>query len=154
MADSRRPRNPWESKMKRVARALGIPWATVVAQRNQLQALEREQRATDDSVRQAGWYSWLSWQGWSASHRSYWRSGFQRYLAPKMARGADLTSIPHYDEIAESVRTNVPDVGAWSTEDIWELLLSEYPPLRPVGEHYRNAVALLAANELTCETPF
>lgn len=151
---TRRKRNPEELRARKFARLLGVPWREVIETRNQLQALEREQRQTDDEVRQAGWHAYVHYMGWSISHLKFWRAGFQRVLGGRIARGADHTSIRYYDEIADSVRSQCPQVAEWDTADIWELLLSEYPPLRPVAEHYRNAVAMLAARELNESTPF
>lgn len=142
----KRPRNPEELRLRKLCRAYGIPWADAIATRNRLQAAELEQREHEDAARQAGWSAYVVYSGWSLTHRPYWRSGFQRYVAPKMARGADLTSIPRYDEIADAVREAVESYRGWSTEDIWDLLLSDYKPLRPVAEHYRTAVSLLLAS--------
>ena len=150
----RRKHNPEMLRAKKFARLLGVPWSVVVEQRNKLQAIEREQRVADDEARQAGWHAFVHFHGWSDSCLPLWRCGFQRQYGSMMARGGDITNIPRHDEIAGSVRSQCPSFTDWSTEDIWELLLSDYPPLRPVGEHYRNAVALVAAGELSSDVPF
>lgn len=150
----KRHRNVDELAARKFCRLFGVPWETMVDTRKRLQAAEDEQRAADDEARQAGWSAYLAYAGWSRSHQPFWRSGFQRYLGPRFARGADLTSIPRYDEIADAVREACEGMRGWSTEDIWDLLLSEYPPRQDVGVHYRNAMALLAANELGNQVPF
>lgn len=151
---AKRPRNPDELTARKFCRLFGVPWATVVAERIKLQRHEDELRADDDAARKAGWSAFLAYSGWSKSHTAFWRSGFQRYLGPRMARGADLTSIRYYDEIADSVREVCPHVREWSTEDIWDLLLSEYPSRIDVGVHYREAMSRVAANELNQAVPF
>lgn len=152
-AKRKRAHNPEIQRFKRVARNLRLPWADVCQQRDQLRALELEQRAHEDLARQTGWRYFVAMNGWSKTQLPFWRNGFQRVFRGRMARGKDFTSIPRYDEIADGVREHCPELREWDTNDIFDLLLSEYPPLHPIELHYSNAIALLCRGLLTVDMP-
>lgn len=145
---TKRKHNPELLRAKRAARALNIRWADVTRERNRLRQNELDQRGHEDEARKVAWGLWLKLSGWSESHKAFWRSGFQRVYGAKLAAGADCDSIRHHDVVAETVRQNCPEFSSWETGDIWDLLLGEYPPLRPIWEHYQTALLRLAACQL------
>lgn len=149
-----RKHNPEILRFRRIARALDIPWKEVVAEKNRLADLEQEQRQASDEARHCAWFAHCKLNGWADTHIPFWRAGFQRAYGKRFAKGADYTIVPQYDQIADSVRSQVPEFSAWETEDIFEHLLSEYNQQTPVITHYSNALADLAHESLRIETPF
>ena len=155
MSQVARKHNPEILRFKRIARAIGIPWREVCQERDRLTRLEREQRQSEDEARKTAWIAHNRLNGWATSHDSFWRNGLYRAYRRRIERGADYTSIPHYDEIAASVREQLPEYREAETAEIFELLLGEYVGLRPVTVHYSNALAGLAMAELaTADAPF
>lgn len=153
-ARRKRKHNPEILRMKRVARAAEVPWSEVCKLRDMFIAQELETRERDDEARKVGWESFCHWNGWSAGHKFFWRSGFQRYFARRVNNGRDYTIIPHYDEIADSVRAQLPEFLEIETCEIYTLILSYYPKRGNVINHYGNALAALTHQYLSYEVPF
>lgn len=136
-----RKHNPTMLAAKRATRALGVAWSEVCEERDRLRQAEADDRHYLEVARKTAWSYWRTRMGWSPSQESFWRNGFQRVFGRKMARGADYTVVRFHDEIAESVRCNVPELANDSTDDIWALLLSPYEPRTPVDSWYQLALA-------------
>ncbi len=136
---AKRLHNPEILRMKRAARNLGIPWREVTTERDRLRAHELTQRADDDEIRRQ---AWILCAGQSAA--PFWRGGFQRKYRVLLRSGGDCDSVRNWDETCQELRSVCPQVANWSSEDIWELVTSDYPPLADVMIHYTNALARLA----------
>lgn len=131
----RRKHNPEILRFKKAARALGLEWRAVCAERDRLRELELDLRRDDDDIRR---YGWILYSG--AAAEPFWRGGFRRKFGSLMASGGDVDSIPRSDDLAQELRAICPQCASWSTEDIWDLLLSEYQPIKPITEHYEGAI--------------
>ena len=150
-----RKHNPEILRFRKIARAIGVPWEEVCSLRDSFRDIEAESRYAEESARQAGWIAHCRLNGWSEKHHAYWRGGFLRYYAKRIAKGCDHTSIPHYDQIAASVREQCAEWTGADTADIFEMLLSEYEPRQPATAHYSNALAQLCQTALVTENaPF
>jgi hypothetical protein len=136
---SKRLHNPDILRMKRAARNLGIPWREVTTERDRLRAHELTMRADDDGIRRE---AWIMVAGQAAE--PFWRGGFQRKYRTLLSTGGDCDSVVGWDETCQQLRGVCPSVAEWSSEDIWELVISDYPPLADVMIHYTNALARLA----------
>lgn len=130
-----RKHSPDILRMKRAARALGIEWSAVCRERDRLREIEREQRREDDDMRRYGWELYAG-----PAHGAFWRGAFRRRFGRLIASGGDIDSIPRADDLAQELRAVCPQCAAWSTEDIWSLLLSDYQPILPIIEHYQTAL--------------
>lgn len=145
----KRKHSPELLRIKRAARALNIPWARVTRERDRLRQNEVDQRGHEDEARQVAWSYWIARNGWNrAAQMPWWRNGFTRLFGKKIAAGADYLAIRFADEIAGVVRESCPEFTEWSEGDIWDFLLSDYLPRRPVWEHYQHAILRLAAAQL------
>ncbi len=131
----RRKHNPDILRMKRAARNLSIPWREVTAERDRLRAHELELRADDDEVRREAWTMLV---GQAAA--PFWRGGFQRKFAKLLRDGGDCDQVRGWDEVCQQLRSVCPSVSEWTSGDIWDLVTSDYPPLRDIMEHYENAI--------------
>ena len=144
MGTARRKHNPEILRYKRIARLLGIAWGQVCEERDRLKCLELDSRESLDEARRVGWQACCHWLGWAPGHHFFWRSGFQRYYGRVQESGKDYSSIPHYDEIADSTRAQCPAVREWDNDQLWEFFTSDYRPRANVLDHYREALAALA----------
>jgi hypothetical protein len=82
----RRKHNPTILRYKRAARALGLAWRDVTAERDRLRAHERLLREDDDTIRRE---AWIMCAGEQAA--PWWRGAFQRKFADYCARAAIAT---------------------------------------------------------------
>lgn len=146
------------------AKRLGIPWAWVLAAKDQLIRDEREHRGYRNGIRM---YAWHSCVGADSGSAPFWRHGFQARFAARFARGADFTIIPGYDLIAQEVASQFPEFEGEHAGDVsgcntlWEFLLSSYEPWPPRETFYWKAIdqlqeqrALATEEELCQTTPF
>ena len=151
---AKRPHNPELLRCKRAARALGIPWSAVTAERDRLRRVELEEREPADALHRA---AAVYFGGKGAA--PFWRGFFRRKFAKLIAEGGDYTSVPGFDLFVagyyrpagdmSSEAVNAGDVtNGWSPDDAWELLIEDRPPLRSVWELYDQAVRTLAAQTL------
>jgi hypothetical protein len=145
----KRKHNPDLLRAKRAARALNLTWASVTRERDRLRQNQLDQRGHADEARRRAWEFWVVRAGWNpATQFPFWRNGFIRLFGRKIAAGADYCAIRFADETAETVRCNVPEFSEWSTDDVWEFLLSDYPPRESVWPLYELAICRLAAAKL------
>ncbi len=147
---AKRPHNPELLRCKRAARALGIPWGAVTAERDRLRRVELEEREQADSLHKA---AAVYFGGKGAA--PFWRGFFRRKFAKLIAEGGDYTSVPRFDEfVADQFRAGGEEINGesatngWTCDDVWELLIEDRPPLRSVWELYDQAVRTLAAQTL------
>jgi hypothetical protein len=96
------------------------------------------------------WCAYRVYRGWGKAHDAFWRSGFQKALGRKMAKGADWTIIERGDEIAESVRQNVPEFAEAESADIWEVLLAPYEPRTSTDSLYVQALGNVISGRGGC----
>ncbi len=89
---AKRPHNPELLRCKRAARALGIPWGAVTAERDRLRRVELEEREQADSLHRA---AAVYFGGKGAA--PFWRGFFRRKFAKLIAEGGDYTSVPGFD---------------------------------------------------------
>jgi len=146
----RRKHNPELLRCKRAARALGIPWGAVTAERDRLRRVEIDDREQADSLHKAA----AVYFG-GAGAAPFWRGFFRRKYAKLIEAGGDYTSVPRFDEFVRGhYAQGGEDVNGdqlcngWTCDDAWELLTEERPPLRSVWELYDQAVRTLAAQSL------
>lgn len=132
---TRRKHNPEILRYKRAARALGISWCDVTAERDRLRAHERLLREDDDTIRREAWAMYAGEQA-----APWWRGAFQRKFAKLLREGGDCDQVPGWDELCQQLRSICPSVAEWTSGDIFDLVCSDYPPLVDVTEHYENAI--------------
>ena len=149
---AKRKHNPEMLRAKRIARAVGIPWAVVTKRRDELREKERASRFYADSARETAWAAHNRLNGWGESHNSYWRSGFDRYYGKRLANGSDYTCVPRYDEIADAVRESHEEWSNAELCDVWDFLLSEFEPLQPIEAIYQTAMGQLCYEYLDGES--
>lgn len=146
---AKRPHNPEMLRMKRVARNLGISWSDVCKSRDALREAELAARADADGIRREAWVMVAG-----AAAGPFWRGGFQRKFRTLLRDGGDCDQVKGWDEVCQQLRSVCPQCEEWSEGEIWEFVVSDYPPLLAVDVHYRNAVALLTRDVLTDDVPF
>ncbi len=109
----------------------------------QIKAGERDKRRRPNEVRATAWWMFTastpgSWP--------FWRHGFVARFGRRLARGADFTIIPGYDEIGQEIATQFPEyAGDDGTERLWAFLLSPYDRLPGRDEMMRKARSLAEA---------
>lgn len=133
--NKRRKHNPEILRMKRAARNLGIPWREITAERDRLRAHELQLREDDDLIRREAWSMMAGDQA-----APFWRGAFQRRFAKLLREGGDVDQVRGWDEVCQQLRSVCPSVSEWTSGDIWDLVTSDYPPLRDVMEHYETAI--------------
>lgn len=145
--------NPAMLAVKKAARALGVTWADITAERDRLRAADIETREWSEDARKAAWAYWLHRSGRAKSGEAFWRNGFQRAFAKRLAQGGDYTKIRFYDEIARAAVSAAPELTEWSLDEIWEMLLADYKPRADVGDLYETALAnVLLGRQRVTET--
>lgn len=127
-------------ELRETASREGIPWKWVRDLKNELVRLEEEKRAATVRARQVAWWRYV---GQNSGSAPFWRHGFAARFEHRIARGADYTIIPGYDEIAYTLRSTVGEYSEWETDDVWEFLLSDYEPQRPREVFYAEALAMI-----------
>lgn len=132
--------NPVMLAVKCAARRLGIPWSEVCYERDRLRETEFEARDYMETARKVAWTFWRVKMGYAPSQDAFWRNGFIRLFSKRIARGCDYTAIRWHDEVAETVRANVPELANDSTAEIFDLLLSPYEPRTACDSWYRIAL--------------
>ena len=132
---TRRKHNPVILRYKRAARALGLAWRDVTAERDRLRAHERLLREDDDTIRRE---AWIMCAGEQAA--PWWRGAFQRKFAKLLREGGDCDQIDYWDELCQQLRSVCPSVSEWTSGDIFDLVCSDYPPLLDITEHYEQAI--------------
>jgi hypothetical protein len=104
---------------------------------HQVKAAERARRERPNEVRATAW--WLFTASTPGSW-PFWRHGFASRFGRRLARGADFTIIPGYDEIGQEIATQFPEYADDDgTERLWSFLLSPYDRLPNRDEMMRKA---------------
>jgi hypothetical protein len=146
-AQKRRKHHPELLRCKRAARALGIAWSDVTAERDRLRREELEEREQADSLHKAA----TAYFGGNGA-APFWRGFFRRKFAKLIASGGDYTSVKGFDEFVQQFEGVTDHTGAyvnagaevWSCDGAWELLIEERPPLKSIWEHYERAIVELS----------
>lgn len=140
------------------AKQLGVPWRQVCELKDHLVEIEQQKRASTDGGRKRAWELLLAFRGWTRGCLSFWRCGWSHTRRRIERNGDDYTAIPRYDEIAATLRTDFPEFGDWSTQEIFDWLLQEeYSPMPPRRAFYEDALAMIASHSndtATSEAPF
>lgn len=134
----RRP-NPLHA-LQAEARQLGVTWSDVVSVANDI--AERDSANDIDSMRRR------------AAHLlcigGAWRSGLERLARTIRNNNQDVTNIPGSDTIAVDLRSEFEFLGARTTEDIFDMIFSDYqPPTR--CDQLAEALGFIEANLTLCE---
>lgn len=127
-------------RVKQEARRRGLPWSAVQDAYREVKRAEWEKRQRPNEIRSTAWF-----MATASTPRSwpFWRHGFYSRWGHKIARGADHTCIPGYDEIAQSIGGEFPEyAGDDGTERLFEFLLSPYDKLPSREEMYDAALDL------------
>ena len=128
------------TEIRQEARRRGLDWAAVEAAYREVKAMEREKREHPNEIRAS---AWMLYTASSPGCWDFWRHGFLARFGHRLARGADHTIIPGYDEIAQQIATMYPDfAGDDDTARLWDFLLSPYDRLPSREEMYRKALEL------------
>ncbi len=125
---------------RREARQSGLDWQAVQAAYEQIKQTERQRRERPNEIRATAWtMATASTPGcWP-----FWRHGFASRWGTRIARGADFTVVPGYDEIGQQIGTAFAEYADDDgTERLFEFLLSPYDRLPTREEMYRQAVDL------------
>ena len=73
----------------------------------------------------------------------FWRHGFLARWGDKLAKGADYTCVPGYDDLAQEVAAVHPEYsGDDGTERLFDILFSPYNRMPSAEELYRQALEL------------
>lgn len=131
-------------ELRREARARGLRWGDVLEAYAEVKHLERVRREHANAVRE---HAWTLYTATTPYRWPFWRVGFQTFFGKRIARGADLTSIPGYDTLASEVALTFPEyAGPDGTERLWAFLLSPYDPLPSRESMIRAAMDRLEAH--------
>ena len=102
-----------------------------------LKEAEWAKRERPNAVREA---AWTMYTASTPGCWPFWRNGFRRF-ARRIAKGADYTIVPGYDEIAQQIGWDFPEyAGPDGTERLWGFLLSPYDRYPRREELYRQAM--------------
>lgn len=141
-------------EIRREAQDRGLRWPDVQDAYRHVKSIEWEKREQPNEVRQT---AWALLNAHSPGCWPFWRHGFYARYGHKIARGADHTCVPGYDEISQEIGWQFPEYADdEGTERLWDFLFSPYDKLPTREEMYRDAMDLLEAwaqNTLT-EVPF
>lgn len=124
-------------EVRREAKRRNLRWADVEAAYHEVKAAEWEKRQRPNEVRET---AWVCCTAHSPGCWPFWRHGFVSKFGRIMARGADLTSIPGYDTLAQEVSSYFPEYA--DPECLWDFLLSPYDRMPSKEELYRKALDL------------
>ena len=124
------------SEVRREVKRRRLSWPAVQDAYREVKAAEWERRQYANEVREAAWCLATSPGCWP-----FWRHGFLSRFGHLIARGADLTSIPGYDLLAQSVALRFPEYATDDgTERLWDFLLSPHDRMPTREQLYRKAV--------------
>ena len=106
------------------ARRRGLKWAAVVEAYRELKTIEWEKRQRPNEIRAV---AWMMHTASTPGSWPFWRHGFASRFRTRLARGADHTIVPGYDEIAQQIATEFPEyAGDDGTGRLWDFLFSQY----------------------------
>ncbi len=126
--------------VRREAKRLGLPFSVVRDAYRQIKDAEREKRERPNDIRATAWM--MAVAGTPGSW-PFWRHGFYSRYRRRLARGADYTCIPGYDEIGQQIGTQFPEYGGDDgTERLFSFLLSPHDKLPEREKMYWQAVDL------------
>jgi len=133
------------NEIRREARERGLDWNAVRQAAAEVRDAEREKRQRPNEVRET---AWIMATACTPASWPFWRHGFYSRWGRRIARGADYTVIPRYDEIAQEVGWYFPEYsGDDGTERLFEFLLSPYDKLPTREEIYRKAMDLVECHK-------
>lgn len=147
------------TQLKRDAKQAGINWNDVIECKNDLVSQSLYANEREQEVRKIAWHTYV---GSSSGSAPFWRHGFSKRFAKKLAKGADYTCIPGYDEIALAVSSEWPefandDDSCDGTARLFDFLFQPYKRLPSRDELYAQAFDLVASAtpiEELAEIPF
>jgi len=116
----------------------GLDWAAVEAAYRDEKAIAFETRQRPSEIRATAWHIHTASRPkcWP-----FWRHGFAARFASRLARGADHTIVPGYDEISQQIGTAFPEyAGDDGTERLFDFLFSPYDKMPGREELYRRAM--------------
>ena len=118
----------------------------------EIKAAEIQKRERPNEIRAT---AWTCYKANSPGCWPFWRHGFYATFKARLARGADYTIIPGYDEIAQEIATEFPEyAGDDGTERLWDFLLSPYDKMPSRDEMLRKAADLVADTDTDSQVPF
>lgn len=134
------------ARLRERVKQAGVSWNEVVRTARWLRRVALEARESSDRTRQLAWQAYCHWNRRSAGCHSFWRIGFAHLFARLERVGADYTAVPHYDEIARDVAS---ELSEWEDrcDALWEFLRTPYVPQRRVSEYLDEAVYLILGDE-------
>jgi len=139
-------------RIKQEARRRGLAWSAVEDAYREVKAAEREKRERPNEIRS---FAWFIATASTPGSWPFWRHGFYSRWGHRIARGADYTVIPGYDEIGQQIGGAFPEyTDDTGTERLFEFLLSPYDKLPSREEMYDAALDLaeLSADQTATET--
>lgn len=133
-------------ELRRRVKQFGARWNEVVRTARWLRDAAIESRESADRTRELAWKYYCHWNRRSAGCHSFWRVGFSHVFTALERRGQDYTAIPHYDEIARDVAS---ELSEWEDrcDDLWEFLASPYVPRTTLRHHLDEAVYLILGED-------
>ncbi len=128
------------NELRQEARDRNLPWSAVEAAYRDVKAAEWENRRVPNEVRS---FAWMLFTASRPGCWPFWRHGFLSRYGRRLARGADHTIIPGYDEITGQVAGSFPQYATPDGEDrLWSFLLSPYDKLPDRHTLYQKALDL------------
>ncbi len=127
----------------------GLNWAAVRAayREEKAEAVETRQRPNDVRA--------TAWQIYTASRPKcwpFWRHGFLARFGGRLARGADHTTVPGYDEIGQQIAGAFPEYATTTDTDgtarLFDFLFTPYDKLPDRDELYRRAMDRVECEEV------
>ena len=133
--------------LKAEAKAAGVTWAEIKDAYAEVKQAEWAKRERPDAIRREAWA--MEMAGHPRSH-AFWRHGFLSKYGRKLAKGADHTIVPGYDDMAQELAAEFPEFdNDHGTEDLFELLLSPREPMPRAEQLYREAFELAEYRKAT-----
>ncbi len=122
------------------ARRRGLKWAAVVEAYRELKAERWEKRQRPNEIRAT---AWMMHTASTPGCWPFWRHGFASRFRTRLARGADHTIVPGYDEIAQQIATEFPEFATDDgTQRLWDFLFSPYDKMPSRYELIEEALEL------------
>lgn len=102
-----------ERKYRRLARKAGVAWRDVLGCYADLRALNQLERAADSVTRREVWECY----SYGPEYQSFWRHGM-RIRFPRAFADGDMTLIPRWDEVADSL--------GWDAQELFDFIGTDY----------------------------
>lgn len=136
------------TELKAEAKRLGVAWADVQREYANVKRIEADRRERPNAIRKTAWHAKV---GSTSGSAPFWRHGFAKRYAKRLAAGADHTCVAGHDKIRQSVAEEFPEFldppgeTGRGTEELFDFLFSPYDRMPSREEMLREALARIEA---------